>query len=105
MVHKFIVRPEKMVCYVVGGFEFNTRGSADFLHSELKRHARIESDIYIKAVEDHEEICRTRLEYPEFTAFFTERLLGHWQKMMRMENNSHREVVARVRELMDGGDW
>ena len=101
-VHKFIIRPEKSVCYIIGGVEFDTKAAAHFVHNELRRHARIESDIYVRAVEDHEELCRTRLYYPEFTAFFVERLLCHWQKVMRVESNSHREVVARVRELMNG---
>ena len=105
-VHKFILRPEKSVSYFVGGFEFLNRASAHFLHREMRRHARLETTLFVDAVEAHEELVRTRLDYPEFTAFFVERLLDHWQEVLKMPNNSHQDVVALMRELVNGDtDW
>lgn len=99
-----IARPQKHLVYTIGGFEFFDQKSAEFLYDQMKRAARIESATYVKAVEDHEHCAETcgSHEYEDFTAFFAGRLLGHWQAHLKMEGQSYREVVARMRELVNG---
>jgi hypothetical protein len=99
-----IERPQKHLVYTIGGFEFFDNKSAEFLYNQMKRAARIESAIYVKAVEDHEQCAQDcgSHEYEDFTAFFAGRLLGHWQAHLKMEGQSYREVVARMRELVNG---
>lgn len=92
-----IARPTKTIVYSIGGFAFESKADAEFLYGQMKRAARIESALYVKAVEDHEEFTTET-----FGEFFAERLLAHWQKNLQMEDKGYREVVARMRALVNG---
>ena len=96
-----IARPPKTAAYIIGGFEFFDKKDAVFLYNQMVRAARIETPVYVKAVEDHEQ--REQDGHAEdFTGFFASRLIGHWQAHLEMTHNNYLEVVTLMRELLNG---
>ena len=92
-----IARPTKTIVYTIGGFAFDSKADAEFLYGQMKRAERLKSPIFLTAWRHQpDDLSET------FDDFFAERLLTHWQKNLQMEDKGYREVVARMRELVNG---
>ena len=96
-----IARPTKTVAYIIGGFEFFDKKDAAFLYNQMVRAARIETPVYVKAIEDHKQRAQDG-HAEDFTDFFASRLMGHWQERLEMTHNDYQEVVTIMRELLNG---
>ena len=92
-----IARPTKTVTYTIGGFEFHDRANAEFLYEQMKRAQRLNLPIYTRAVADQPEFT-----VETFEEFFAERMLHHWQTVLGLKDKNYRELVGRMRELVNG---
>ena len=90
-----IARPEKIVLYAIGGFEFRNRENAVFLWAAMQRSARLQNEVYKSAVRRQEKMEGEPLEN-----ILAAKQLAHWQNIVDHDLSMHtEEIIELVRRL------